>query len=71
MYLFVNDKFICTSEASYGKAPPASSTTTSEPSWHGEHSITKISQCNVPIIPVKKGDWMSMIAEYDLQKYPQ
>jgi hypothetical protein len=55
MYLFINDKFICTSDAKYG----------------GPENITisEMTHCRGPI-PVKKGDILTMTAEYDLTKHP-
>jgi hypothetical protein len=63
MFMFINDKIVCTSEAIYGGQDP------SLPSAAGA-SITKLTPCQVPI-PVKKGDWLSMAAEYDLKNHPQ
>lgn len=63
MYMLINDEFVCASEAVYGGQDPASV------SEKGA-SITSMTPCNVPI-PVKKGDWLSMAAEYDLKSHPQ
>ena len=65
-YLFINDKFICAVEALYG-----SSNIIASAGKKNGNSITGVTTCNAPVIPVKAGDWVSMIAEYDLKKHPQ
>jgi hypothetical protein len=64
-YLYINDKFICSAEALY--TSPNSTTISGN---HGG-SMIGITTCNAPVIPVKAGDWLYMIAEYDVKKHPQ
>jgi hypothetical protein len=63
MFMFINDKPVCASEAVYGGQDPASIAKKGA-------SITSMTPCTVPI-PIKKGDWLSMGAEYDLKNHPQ
>jgi len=53
MELSINDKPVCTSDASYNKAG----------------IITSMSSC-APMLPVKRGDWLSMRSVYDLKAHP-
>lgn len=57
MDMFINGKFVCQSLANYGGELSTGKT------------ITSMGYCDGPI-PVKKGDELSMIVEYDLKKYP-
>jgi hypothetical protein len=71
MDLFVNDKFICASKAEYG--------TRAEDGAKGGHghgggdssidTISGMGTCKGPW-PVKKGDYVTVTAEYDLKKHP-
>ena len=74
MDLFINDKFKCSSKATYGSR----SATDDQPGGHSHGSIDKdgsiktisgMSNCWGPF-PVKKGDYMTAVAEYDLKKHP-
>jgi hypothetical protein len=58
MYLFINDKPVCATSANYGRI------------GSGRESIVGMTPCKVPL-QVKGGDWLSMVAEYDLKKYSQ
>jgi hypothetical protein len=64
MYMYINEKFICSSEATYGNPPGA----VAGSSWK---TIVGMSPCRKDAIRVKAGDWLSMVSEYDLKKYPQ
>jgi hypothetical protein len=64
MDLLVNGKFVCDSKASYGGT--GSTTTVNGEEWK---TISSMSFCDGPI-PVKKGDGISMIVEYNLKKHP-
>jgi hypothetical protein len=59
----LNGKPICVSKAEYG-ASYSSSTTTSK--WT---TISKMTDCN-EVIPVKKGDLITLEAAYDTIKHP-
>jgi hypothetical protein len=76
--MFINDRYVCSSEAIYGTRSESGSGMGS----HGHESmgemesssaniktISSMTMCKGPI-PVKKGDTMKMTAEYDLSKHP-
>jgi len=78
--LFINDKFICASNAVYGdRAGESPAMAGKEGASHGHgaeaqggagiKTISFMSPCKGPY-PVKKGDSMKLIAEYDLVKHP-
>jgi hypothetical protein len=60
----VNNKLVCTSNATYGGA--GSSTIINGKEWQ---TITKMSECAGPI-SVKKGDQVLIMAGYDTEKHP-
>ena len=74
MDMFINDKYTCSSKAVYGDGgsghshggAAASSVPASEV---GIKTINSMTTCAGPF-PVKKGDSLSMVVEYDLKKYP-
>jgi len=55
MVMYINDKLACESKAVYAK---------------GAKAITSMSFCTTKGIRVKKGDKMTMRAEYDVSKHP-
>lgn len=57
MVMYINGKFACESKAMYGGAK-------------GENAIDEMSLCTTSGIKVKKGDVMTMTAEYDVSKHP-
>jgi hypothetical protein len=64
MYMYINDKFICSSDAKYGG--PQGTAKVNGADWE---TITEMTHCVGPI-PVKKGDFLKMKSEYDLSKHP-
>jgi len=75
--MYINDKFACTSDAIYGEKTGSDSgmgghSHTSSPGGAATSSIKTISAMTPCIgpFPVKKGDTMKLIAEYDLSKHP-
>jgi hypothetical protein len=62
--LLINDRFVCDSKATYGGS--VSTTTVNGEQWN---TISSMSFCDGPI-PVKKGDGLSMVVEYNLKKHP-
>jgi len=62
--LFINNKFVCSSKATYGGSE--STATVNGQEWK---TISSMSYCDGPI-PVKKGDALHMVVGYDLKKYP-
>ncbi|KAF2400595.1 hypothetical protein EJ06DRAFT_397833 [Trichodelitschia bisporula] len=62
--LFINNKFACASKAVYGGAG-----STAEINGQQWQTISSMTNCDGPV-PVKKGDELSMVVEYDLKKYP-
>jgi hypothetical protein len=58
----VNGKQICISKAEYGSSYSANTTS----KWT---TISKMTDCN-DVVPVKKGDLVSLEAEYDTVKHP-
>ena len=81
MSMLLNNKFTCASNAIYGdKAQSASGMGSSgmaggKSNKGGKQSstsiktISKMTACRGPF-PVKKGDSMKLVAEYDLKKHP-
>ena len=80
MSLYLNDKFTCASNAVYGDKSESSSGMGGSgmaggASRGGAKSSAKIktislmTPCRGPF-PVKKGDSMRLVAEYDLKKHP-
>jgi hypothetical protein len=74
--LYLNDKFTCASDAVYGDKAESGSGMAGGHGHGGEgqgaSSIKTISMmvpCKGPF-PVKKGDTMKLVAEYDLSKHP-
>jgi hypothetical protein len=65
MDMFINNKFVCSSKAVYG----GSTGTLTDKNGKAWETISEVTSCAGPIA-VKKGDYMSMIAEYDLAKHP-
>lgn len=61
---YINNKFICTSRATYGGK--ASTTEVGGKVWE---TISSMSYCDGPI-PVKKGDALHLVVEYDLKAHP-
>jgi len=71
MDLFINSKFICASKAEYGTRAEGNGGHS-----HGKgaetssiNTISNMSTCVGPW-PVKKGDTVTITAEYDLKKHP-
>jgi hypothetical protein len=83
MDLFINNKFTCVSTAQYGEkgeemgghshgATGRATTAPPPPKSKGDSSIKTISymtDCAGPF-PVKKGDYVTLRAVYDLSKHP-
>jgi hypothetical protein len=80
--LFLNDKFTCASDAVYGDRAASDSGMGGSGMAAGGHShggdgqssssiktISKMTACRGPF-PVKKGDTLKLVAEYDLAKHP-
>jgi hypothetical protein len=79
--MFINDKHVCSSDAVYGMRTDADAMGGhGHPESGGKNSapaapaaaiktISSMTICTGPI-PVKKGDSMKLIAEYDLSKHP-
>ena len=61
--LYLNNKPICTSKATYGGVATAVATGSK---WE---TISKMSDCTTPI-PVKRGDYVKMMSVYDTAKHP-
>jgi len=64
MDMFINDKYQCSSRATYG-----GDTATTQVGGQVWKTISAMSYCDGPIA-VKKGDTLHMTVEYDLKKYP-
>jgi hypothetical protein len=64
MDLFINNKYHCSSTATYGGA-----SSTAEVNGQQWKTISAMSYCDGPIA-VKKGDTLHMVVEYDLKRYP-
>lgn len=79
MDMFINDKFVCSSEAVYGDRSDSESAGMGGHSHGGKggmesssaniKTISSMTTCKGPY-PVKKGDTMKLTAEYDLHKHP-
>jgi len=76
MDLFINDKFVCSSKATYGSRSENGADPGMGGHSHGSidkdgtvKTISGMSTCWGPW-PVKKGDWITGIAEYDLIRHP-
>ena len=81
MSLFLNDKFTCASNAVYGDKSDSGAGMggAAMASGHGHggegqastgiKTISMMTPCKGPY-PVKKGDTMKLVAEYDLAKHP-
>src|ERR1700759_5476586 len=76
MDLFINDKFICSSKATYGSRSESGGDMGMGGHPHGVEdkdgsikTISGMSTCWGPW-PVKKGDYLTGTAEYDLKKHP-
>jgi hypothetical protein len=81
MAVFINDRHVCSSDAIYGARGESSSK--SEMGGHSHaggkgmgaaaeaniKTISAMTSCTGPI-PVKKGDTMRLVAQYDLSKHP-
>jgi len=80
--LYLNDKFICASNAVYGSRSDAGADMGGAAGGHGHgekagekagtssiKTISSMTACRGPY-PVKKGDSMKLVAEYDLAKHP-
>jgi len=74
--LYLNDKFTCASDAIYGDKAEADSGMAGGHGHGGEagattgiKTISAMTSCKGPF-PVKKGDRMKLVAEYDLAKHP-
>lgn len=65
MELYLNDKLVCKSDATYGGGAGTMKTDGKE--WT---TISKMSECN-DTIQVKKGDKISMKSRYNTVKHPQ
>jgi hypothetical protein len=65
MDMFINDKYICSSKAVYG----GTTGTLADKDGKKWETISEMTGCPGPIV-VKKGDYMTMVAEYDLKKHP-
>jgi hypothetical protein len=64
MDMFINNKYLCSSKAQYGGE--GSTTHVGDQEWE---TISGMSLCEGPL-PVKKGDQLHMVVEYDLKKHP-
>ena len=84
MYVYINDKYTCSSEAVYGiptdsdtkmkdghshKGESTAAKPASSSSSASIKTISHMTTCVGPI-PVKKGDTMKLVAVYDLSKHP-
>jgi hypothetical protein len=73
MDLFINDKYTCSSKATYGISTEGhshDSGSTGGPDASIK-TITSMSACNAGAgIKVKKGDYMTATAEYNLASHP-
>jgi hypothetical protein len=74
--LFINGKYKCTSDAVYGDKSESDMGGMGGMSHGGEgkgasgiKTISKMTACRGPF-PVKKGDSLKLVAEYDLKKHP-
>jgi len=79
--LILNDKFMCSSDAVYGERPSDSggmggghshggSAPAGKSSAPAVKTISSMNMCNKQAYPVKKGDTLKLVAEYDLTKHP-
>jgi hypothetical protein len=64
MDMFINNKYACSSQATYGGE--GATTVVDGKEWK---TISAMSYCDGPI-QVQKGDTLSMTVEYDLKRYP-
>ena len=79
MTMYLNDKFTCASDAVYGDRAKSDSGMGGMAGGHGHDgggqgsasikTISMMTACRGPF-PVKKGDTMKLVAEYDLSKHP-
>jgi hypothetical protein len=84
MHMYINDKYICTSEAEYGArgdgsamggkpqghTPEAKTAVQSDPPTEEQFlTIASMTDCGSSM-KVHKGDSIVLIAEYDLKKHP-
>jgi hypothetical protein len=75
MDMFINDKYICSSVAQYGTRGEGGHSHGGMAGMGDDSkdaaikTISSMSACEEPI-QVKKGDKLSMNAQYDLQKHP-
>jgi hypothetical protein len=60
MHLYINDQYKCSSKATYGGSIAGAATET----------INGMNDCNDTPIALKKGDFFTMVSEYDLVKHP-
>jgi hypothetical protein len=65
MKVMLNDKLICTSDASYGKTYNGDA----KPGAKEWTTISKMADCN-DVIPIKKGDKIVLDAAYDEIAHP-
>lgn len=65
MDMFINDKYVCSSKAVYG----GETGTLKDSSGKEWKTISEMTGCPGPI-SVKRGDYMTMVAQYDLSKHP-
>jgi hypothetical protein len=70
MDMFINDKFVCSSKAEYGKPDEGGNSHSHGAGGARDISLTIRSMSPCGEIPVKKGDALSMVVEYDLSKHP-
>jgi hypothetical protein len=63
--MFINGRYVCSSKSVYG-GTSGTLTGKNGKTWK---TISQMTGCPGPI-KVKKGDYMTMIAEYDLGKHP-
>jgi hypothetical protein len=77
--MFINEKFVCSSDAVYGTRTGGSDSAMGGHSHGGAattgkdaaamKTIASMTACKGPFA-VKKGDTMKLVAEYDLSKHP-
>jgi hypothetical protein len=71
--LFINGKYKCTSDAVYGDKSDSGMAGMGHggegKGASGIKTISKMTACRGPF-PVKKGDSLKLVAEYDLKKHP-
>ena len=66
MILYLNDYEVCSSNATYGGDGATATSGTGGEKWQ---TISEMTSCNEPI-KVKKGDYIKIESQYDLEKHP-